>query len=140
MTQNMQGFYDAAHNPVSRLDAHRRQRQGQEVRNRLLKQRSASSLYPSGQPPFPGYYGAWDNPTWTFDPTKQYVNLSNPVVEDSASISTQVSPASMQQGCVSWGATIVSTTVKEHGRGWSCWTRGRRRLLATRTLATAMLP
>jgi hypothetical protein len=112
MTQTMQGFYDAAHSPISRLTHIVGNGKAKKFETVYLNNVPLPSLYPSGQPPFPGYYGAWDNPTWTFDPNKTYVNLSNPVAEDSASVTTQVSPASMQQGCVSWGAAIVSTTVK----------------------------
>jgi hypothetical protein len=112
MMQTMQGFYDAAHRPVSRLTHIVGNGKAKKFETVYLNNVPLPSLYPSGQPPFPGYYGAWDNPTWTFDPNKTYVNLSNPVAEDSASVTTQVSPASMQQGCVSWGAAIVSTTVK----------------------------
>src|SRR5206468_12632956 len=61
--------------------------------------------------PFPGFYGNWDNPTWTFgDP--RFPGIANPVHEDDASATTQVSPTGTNQGCVAWGAAIVSTTVK----------------------------
>ena len=112
MNQSMQGFYDAAHNPVSRLTYIVGNGKAKKSETVYLNSVSLPSLYPNGQPPFPGYYGTWDNPTWTFDPNKTYVNLLNPVTEDSASVSTQVTPGSSQQGCVSWGAQIVSTTVK----------------------------
>jgi streptogramin lyase len=56
-------------------------------------------------PSFPGYYGTWDNPTWMF-PT------GSPLANDSIGAATQVAPAPMNQACVSWGAVIMSTTVK----------------------------
>jgi hypothetical protein len=112
MSQNMQGFYDAAHNPVSRLAYIVGNGKAKKFETVSLNGTSLPSLYTSGQPPFPGFYAAWDNPVWTFDPHQTYVNLPNPVVEDSASVATQVMPASMQQGCVSWGAMVLSTTFK----------------------------
>src|SRR5439155_14153600 len=66
---------------------------------------------PNGEPPFPGYYGMWDNTTWTFS------GSTNPVAAGSSSATTTVVPASGNQGCVSWGAVIVSTTVKDDGDG-----------------------
>jgi len=113
MMQTMQGFYDAAHNPVSRLTHIVGNGKSKKFETVSLNGQALPSLYANlNEPPFPGYYGMWDNPTWTFDPNKTSVNLSNPVGEDSASATTQVVPASSQQGCVSWGAVIVSTTVK----------------------------
>ena len=63
-------------------------------------------------PQFPGYYGTWDNPTWTFgDPA--FPEIANPVSVDAASATTQVVPTASNPGCVSWGAVIVRTTVNE---------------------------
>jgi hypothetical protein len=112
MTQTMQGFYDAAKSAVSRLAHIVGNGKSNKFETVYLNNQALPSFYAKGQPPFPGYYGSWDNTVWTFDPTKKYVNLSNPVTEDSASVTTQVTPSSSMQGCVSWGASIISTTVK----------------------------
>jgi 6-phosphogluconolactonase (cycloisomerase 2 family)/fibronectin type 3 domain-containing protein len=112
MMQTVQGFYDAATNPVSRLTHIVGNGKIKKFETVSLNGQALPSPYPNGEPPFPGYYGMWDNTTWTFDPNKTYVNLLNPVGEDSALATTQVVPANSQQGCVSWGAVIVSTTVK----------------------------
>ena len=51
----------------------------------------------------------WDNPTWTFN----NASTTNPgILEDASYATTQVVPSTSNQGCVSWGAVIVSTTVK----------------------------
>ena len=114
ITQQLQGFYDADHQPISRLThivAGGSPGRFQSVflssgTNALVQ---LPSLYPKGLPTFPGYYGyyGWDNPTWTF--TSASKNPSNPVMEDTAYATTQIVPSS---GCVSSGAVIVSTTVK----------------------------
>ena len=114
MTQQLQGFYDADHNTVSRLT----HIVGSGQSNKLQTVYLSSGLNPlvplpslyGNLPPFPGYYGSWDNPTWTFTSASQ--NPLNPVMEDSSYATTQVVPSSSNQGCVSWGAVIVSTTVK----------------------------
>src|SRR6266404_449463 len=116
MMQTVQGFYDAAASPVSRLTHIVGNGKSKKLETVYLGTTAPltplPSLYGGGQPPFPGYYGMWDNTTWTFDPKQTYDKLSNPIGEDSASATTQVVPASSQQGCVSWGAVLVSTTVK----------------------------
>lgn len=112
MTQSMQGFYDAAHDAISRLAHIVGNGKSNKFETVYLNNQALPSLYSKGQPPFPGHYGSWDNIVWTFDPAKTYVNLPNPVIEDSASVTTQVVPSSNMQGCVSWGASIISTTVK----------------------------
>jgi ABC-type iron transport system FetAB permease component len=77
------------------------------------------SLY-GKNPAFPGWYGTWDNPTWTFpytSPNPAPANYpSNPLHEDDDSATSTVTPTGMQQGCVSWGAMIVSTTVRDDNR------------------------
>src|SRR4029077_17816453 len=57
-------------------------------------------------PAFPGWYGSWDNPTWTFN------SGNNPIKLKDGEPTTKVVPSMSNQGCVSWGAVIVSTTVK----------------------------
>jgi hypothetical protein len=119
MTQTVQGFYQAGNypglnSPVSRLthivgNGHNYKFQTVSLNNKVLP-----PLYPTGQP-FPGYYGTWDNTTWTFPAP----GLANPIKgadafgnEGAASATTMVVPSGSQQGCVSWGAVIVSTTVQ----------------------------
>jgi hypothetical protein len=116
MIQSMQGFYDADTNTISRLThivASGASNKFETVYlgstnppnspNPLVK---LPSLYGSQLPSFPGWYGNWDNPTWTFQ------GKTNPVLTDSSIATTQVVPAAMNQACPSWGAIIVSTTVK----------------------------
>jgi hypothetical protein len=110
MTQQLQGFYDAAHNPISRLTHIVGSGQSNKFQTVYLSSGTNAFvklpfLYGNKQPAFPGYYGTWDNPTWTF-------NSASPITEDSSYATTQVVPSMSNQGCVSWGAVIVSTTVK----------------------------
>ena len=109
VTQPLQGFYDAANNPASRL-TYMVGRGGIAYQTVYLNGTKLPSLYGPLLPPFPGYYGAWDNPTWTFTSTSK--NPPNPVTEGSSSATTEVVPSSVFKGCVSWGAVIVSTTVQ----------------------------
>jgi hypothetical protein len=57
-----------------------------------------------GNPPFPGLYGDWDNPTW---------DVSKLVGSPPAAVSTEVDSASTNSGCVSWGAIVFSATVDQ---------------------------
>ena len=110
MTQTVQGFYDAASSPVSRLTHIVGSGHNYKFETAYLNNKALSNLYASGQP-FPGYYGSWDNTTWTFgDP--RYGNVANPVTAGDSSATTRVVPSQSQAGCVSWGAVIVSTTVQ----------------------------
>jgi hypothetical protein len=116
MTQTVPGFYDAAKNPVSRLTHIVGSGQSNKYQNVYLNNPALNNPLPilyGGQAAFPGWYGDWDNPTWTFgDPNYPQIQMANPVQEDSASATTTVVPSSSQQGCVVWGAVIVATTVK----------------------------
>jgi hypothetical protein len=110
MTQTVQGFYEAAQNPVSRLTHIVGSGQSNKFQTVKLNGSVLPSLYPRGQPPFPGYYGNWDNTTWTFP-----AGTGNPVqggVGSLPSATTVVVPTTSNQGCVSWGAVIFSTTVQ----------------------------
>ena len=135
MLQTVQGFYDAAASPVNRLTHIVGSGQSNKFQtvyfssdpNNLI---ALPSLYGIGQAAFPGHYGDWDNPTWTFgDPNYPYpanpvgpnssgapyptANLAaNPIQGDAASATTKVVPSPSQQGCVDWGAVIVETRVK----------------------------
>jgi hypothetical protein len=111
MTQTVQGFYDAAESPVSRLTHVVGQGKSNKFENVYLNNMPLPSLYGNGLPPFPGFYGGstgygWDNTTWTFGAN------SNPVHDDDASATTMVAPTTSNMGCVSWGAVIFSTTVQ----------------------------
>jgi hypothetical protein len=117
MTQPLQGFYDADANPVSRLTHIVGSGQSNKFQAVYLYNGSTApnppnpanqlpSLYGNKLPVFPGWYGTWDNPTWTF------TSGTSPLPNDASSATTQVVPNPMNQGCVSWGAVIMSTTVK----------------------------
>ena len=113
MSQQLQGFYDADANPVSRLTHIVGSGQSNKFQTVYLGKDTNTltklpSLYPK-LPAFPGWYGMWDNPTWTFPSAN---TPANPVQEDFSSATTQVVPSLSNQGCVSWGAVIMSTTVK----------------------------
>jgi hypothetical protein len=115
MSQQLQGFYDAAQNPVSRLTHIVGSGQSNKLQTVYLSSGpnpliALPSLYANANlPPFPGYYGSWDNPTWTFT----NASTTNPgVLEGDSYVTTQVVPSASNQGCVSWGTVIVSTTVK----------------------------
>jgi hypothetical protein len=118
MTQTVQGFYEAAQNPVSRLTHIVGSGQSNKFQTVKLNGIVLPSLYPRGQPPFPGYYGSWDNTTWTFPYPGNTVPPNypaNPVpggVGSLPSATTMVVPTTSNAGCVSWGAVIFSTTVQ----------------------------
>src|SRR6516162_364556 len=135
MLQTVQGFYDAAASPLNRLTHIVGSGQKNKFQTAYFSSDPSNpialpSLYGSGQAAFPGYYGQWDNPTWTFgDSNYPYPanpvgpnssgapyptpNLAaNPIQEDAASATTKVVPSASQQGCVDWGAVIVETRVK----------------------------
>src|SRR5215469_6298070 len=119
-TQNIQGFYDAADTPVSKLTyivGNGRAKLSESV---FLNSNSNSlpSLYGETLPPFPGWYGSWDNPTWFFGPTTAITQppnpIANPLQEDAFSATTTV--VSAHQGCVTPAAIIYSTTVKNSSK------------------------
>jgi hypothetical protein len=120
MSQTVKGFYQAAQTPVSRLTHIVGQGKSNKFQTVYLNgmQRSPVPLpspYGKNQPAFPGWYGSWDNTTWTFpDPTFPDPKYPpNPVHENDDSATTMVAPSGSQMGCVSWGAVIVSTTVHD---------------------------
>ncbi|HEY6274130.1 MAG TPA: Ig-like domain repeat protein [Terriglobales bacterium] len=113
MMQTLQ-FYDAGNDQpkgavISRLTHIAGSGQSNKYQVVYLNNQQLPSLYPNGEPPFPGYYGRWDNPTWTF-PAQ---NLSNPVHAGDFSAQTEVIPTPSNQGCLSWSAVIFSTTVQD---------------------------
>jgi X-X-X-Leu-X-X-Gly heptad repeat protein len=106
MSLAMQGFYQAAAGPISKLTHIVGNGQSNKYETVSLDGVNLPSRYGS-LPPFPGYYnGSWDNPTWSFS------GASNPVQANDASATTTVVPNSSNGGCVSWGAVIMSTTVQ----------------------------
>ena len=110
MTQTLKHFYDAAHNPVSRLAHIVGNGKSKKTETVSLNGVTLPSLYP-GQPPFPGFYGTGDNPVWTFG-NPNVPAIPNPIQEDSDAATTQVMASGANPGCQSWGAVILSTTVK----------------------------
>jgi FG-GAP-like repeat/Putative Ig domain len=113
MMQQMRAFYDADGGQV-RLTHIVSSGQSNKFQNVFLgKDKNTltplSSLYGKNLPPFPGWYGTWDNPTWTLNGAK------NPLIPAAGtplgSAITQVVPTPSMSGCVSWGAVIMSTTV-----------------------------
>jgi hypothetical protein len=110
MSQNLIGFYEPAINPAAKIThivANGQMNKGETV---LFGVHKLDSLYGSA-PPFPGIYGAWDNPTWD---VSLYVHGGLP---PSSNFDTQetisVSPSDTNSGCVNWGAIIFSTTVQD---------------------------
>ena len=113
MSQTLQGFYQAATSPISKLTHIVGNGQNNKLQTVSLNGVSLPSLYGNGSlPAFPGFYnGSWDNPTWSF-PNTNYLGGVNPVNANDASATTMVVPNSTNSGCVSWGAIIISTTVQ----------------------------
>jgi len=112
MPLTVQGFYDAAQKtlaviPVSRLTYI--VGSGTSTKQETVYLNSEPLPSPYGhEPALPGFYGQWDNTTWTFPSPYS----PNPVGGLSASATTEVTPSSSQQGCLSSGAVILSTTVQ----------------------------
>jgi hypothetical protein len=97
MSQTLQGFYQAASGPISKLTHIVGNGQSGKGETVSLDGVNLPSLY-GNLPPFPGYYnGSWDNPTWSFS------GASNPVKANDASATTTVTPNSSNGNCVSWG-------------------------------------
>ena len=106
MSQTLQGFYQAAANPISKLTHIVGNGQSNKFETVSLDGVNLPSLY-GNLPSFPGYYnGSWDNPTWSFS------GSGSPVKAGDASATTTVVPNSSNGGCVSWGAMVMSTTVQ----------------------------
>jgi len=109
MNQTLIGFDepDATHAAkITHIVANGQMNKGETVKfdgNKL------DSLYGSA-PPFPGIYGAWDNPTWD---VTQYVHGGLVGSNFDTQEATSVSPSSTNSGCVNWGAMIFSTTVQD---------------------------
>ena len=112
MSQTIQGFYQAAANPISKLTHIVGNGQNNKSETVSFDGQSLPSLY-ANLPSFPGFYnGSWDNPIWSF-PNANYLSNTNPVMANDSSATTMVAPSASNSGCVSWGAVIVSTTVQD---------------------------
>jgi hypothetical protein len=108
VSQAVAGFYQPATNPVAKLThivANGQPNKSEQVYLNTTSQPLAS-IYGS-QPPFPGIYGTWDNPTWLLTQHPNYVNPTD------TSETTLIVPSSKNSGCVSWGAMVLSTTVQD---------------------------
>ncbi len=106
-SMTMTGFYQPATNPVAKLT--HIVANGQPNKSEAVYLNSQSQPLPSlysGLPPFPGIYGSWDNPTWVLS-QYGYVKTTD------TSETTSVIPSAQNSGCVSWGTTILSTTVQD---------------------------
>jgi len=109
LNDTINGFYEPDSNHKAKLTqivANGQANKGQTV---SFGANPLNSLYGSN-PPFPGVYGAWDNPTWDVSNLVQGGPL-NSVYDTQETIS--VSPTSTNSGCVNWGAIIFSTTVQD---------------------------
>jgi hypothetical protein len=108
VSQAIGGFYQPATSPVSKLThivGNGQPNKSEQVYLNTTSQPLAS-IYGS-QPPFPGIYGTWDNPTWLLTQHPNYVNPTD------TSETTLIVPSSKNSGCVSWGAMVLSTTVQD---------------------------
>ena len=106
ISQTMAGFYQPATSPAAKLT--HIVANGQPNKSEQVYLNSQSQPLPSlygTLPPFPGIYGSWDNPTWLLSGQFGYVKTTD------TSETTSVVPSASNSGCVSWGATILSTTV-----------------------------
>ena len=122
MMQSIWGFYQpAAKNPIAKLTHIVGNGQINKFENVYFNggAKPLPSLYTlgtnKGNPPFPGVYGGWDNPTWdvsgsvgSYKPSTLVNGLIQP-----ATASTEVDSASSNSGCVTWGAIVFSTTVEQ---------------------------
>ena len=122
MTQNIVGFYQPDQNPSARIThivANGQINKGETVYFGPGPQSLTMlpSLYTltlgSAAPPFPGIYGAWDNPTWDVGSNRPLGNLMNVSGLGFGSQTTSVVPTSSNSGCVNWGAIVFSTTVQD---------------------------
>ena len=109
LSQTVAGFYDALAGPPAAKLTHI-VANGQPNKFEQVYLNSQSQPLPSlygTLPPFPGIYGAWDNPTWVLGQYPNYVRMGD------TSETTSVVPSASNSGCVSWGAIILSTPVED---------------------------
>ena len=107
-SQKIVGFYQPAASPAAKLTQIVANGQTNKSEQVFLNSplQPLPSLYGTSVPPFPGIYGAWDNPTWVLSQFG-YVSTAD------TSETTSVVPSTTNSGCVSWGAMILSTTVPD---------------------------
>jgi parallel beta-helix repeat protein len=106
MSQTVKGFYDAL-TDASSLTQIVASGQSNKFETVSFNGAQLSSLYGKNVPTFPGWYGNWDTVKWSFPQVGP-----NPMTPDQSSVQTQITANSMNAGCVSSAAIIVSTTVK----------------------------
>ena len=122
MMQSIWGFYQpATKNPVAKLTHIVGNGQINKLENVYFNggAKPLPSLYSlgtnKGNPPFPGVYGNWDNPTWDVSGSVGSYKASalvNGLIQP-AMVSTGVNSATSNSGCVTWGAIVFSTTVEQ---------------------------
>ena len=115
MTQNLVGFYepDSIHSAkLTHIVANGQANKGETVffGSNANALNPLTSLY-GANPPFPGVYGAWDNPTWN---VSSYVHGGDLTTTFDTQETTAVTPTSTNSGCVNWGAIVFSTTVQDY--------------------------
>jgi hypothetical protein len=122
VTQDLQGIYDAGldNKPGNTLAAKlthivangQANKQESVYLSDLNNLRNPlPSIYGGTTPPFPGIYGNWDNPTWNIGAAGP--GSLNYVLADDSHETTSIVPGQSNSGCVSWGAMILSSTVKD---------------------------
>ncbi len=106
MSQPIVGFYQAAQVPIAKITHIVANGQPNKSETVMLNNVNLPSLY-GALPPFPGVYGAWDNPTWLAN------KYGAAVIANDSAETASVLPAATNSGCVSWGAVIFSSTVQD---------------------------
>jgi hypothetical protein len=110
MSQNIQGFYQPGSGLPTQIPGPISAKLTHIVGNGQANKFQQVSfkgipLTPANSPAFPGLYnGSWDNPTY---PVSQFMSAAD------TSETTSVVPSGSNSGCVSWAATIFSTTVQD---------------------------
>ena len=110
MTQNIVGFYQPS-GSTAKITHIVANGQPNKLQTAYFGPNSGSlkplpNLYSGFNTPFPGIYGAWDNPTWP-------VPVTGGLAGFDTTETTAVSPTSTNGGCVNWGAVIFSTPVQD---------------------------
>jgi hypothetical protein len=111
-SQAIVGFYQASAGPIAKLTAIVGDGRPRKFETVELNSVVLPSLY-GAHPPFPGVYNkSWDNPTWIANKYGAAVNAND------STATAQVRPLVPEddedgKGCVTWGATIFSTTVPD---------------------------
>ncbi len=110
-SESITGFYQASQNPVAKLTQIVGNGQPNKYETVNFNGVKLPSPYKS-LPPFPGVYNrSWDNPTWLPNNFGAAVNFNDST--ETTSVVPQDKDDNDGKGCVSWGATIFSTTVQD---------------------------